>query len=62
MLRACLSSGSLPQIWHRCVDEIRILLHFMDAPSGELGEVNALLDEWRRQRRRRTYSGTGGRW
>lgn len=27
------------------LDEIRILLHFKDAPSEDCGEVNALLDE-----------------
>lgn len=27
------------------LDEIRVLLHFMDAPSENCGEVNALLDE-----------------
>jgi Cd(II)/Pb(II)-responsive transcriptional regulator len=27
------------------LDEIRVLLRFMDAPAGDCGEVNALLDE-----------------
>ncbi|WP_372659315.1 MerR family DNA-binding protein, partial [Hydrogenophaga sp.] len=27
------------------LDEIRVLLHFKDAPSQDCGEVNALLDE-----------------